>query len=219
MHAVESTMQAYYAARAREYDRVYEKPERQADLRVLQEWLPSLFRSSRLLEVACGTGYWTQFIAPQTREIVAVDTSPETIAIAQSRVPRNKVSFLVADAYDLPMDQGAFDAAFAGFWFSHVPKKRQSDFLRGLSATVARDSTVVFVDNLYVEGSNHAISDRDLEGNTYQLRTLDDGSVHRVLKNFPTEVELRTLIEPFGHGIRFRRLEYYWAVQYVAGQP
>jgi SAM-dependent methyltransferase len=219
MQAVESSMQAYYAARAREYDRVYDKPERQADLRVLKEWLPPLFRGSRLLEVACGTGYWTQFIAPQSRQIVAVDTSPETIAIAQSRVPRDKVSFLVADAYDLPLDQGPFDAAFAGFWLSHVPKKRQTDFLRGLSATVARGSTVVFVDNLYVEGSNHPISDRDHEGNTYQLRTLDEGSVHRLLKNFPTEAELRTLIEPFGHGIRFRRLDYYWAVQYVAGQP
>jgi demethylmenaquinone methyltransferase/2-methoxy-6-polyprenyl-1,4-benzoquinol methylase len=219
MRAVESSMQAYYAARAREYDRVYDKPERQADLRVLQEWLPPLFRDSRLLEVACGTGYWTQFIAPQTRQIVAVDTSPETIAIAQSRVPRDKVFFLVADAYDLPRDQGPFDAAFAGFWLSHVPKKRQTDFLLGLSATVASGSTVVFVDNLYVEGSNQPISERDQEGNTYQLRTLDDGSVHRVLKNFPTETELRTLIEPFGHGIRFRRLDYYWAVQYVAGQP
>jgi hypothetical protein len=34
--------------------------------------------------------------------------------------------------------------------------------------------------------SNTPISRRDADGNTYQRRTLDDGSVHEVLKNFPT---------------------------------
>jgi hypothetical protein len=33
MLSLETTMQSYYAQRAREYDRVYEKPERQADLK------------------------------------------------------------------------------------------------------------------------------------------------------------------------------------------
>ena len=34
-------MQGYYAARAPEYDRVYLKPERQADLRAIEAWLPA----------------------------------------------------------------------------------------------------------------------------------------------------------------------------------
>jgi len=212
-------MRSYYAARAREYDRVYEKPERQADIQLLREWLPSLFRGSRLLEVACGTGFWTQFIAPLADRIVAIDSAPETIAIAQSRVQRDKVSFVVGDAYDLPRDQGVFNAAFAGFWFSHVPRDRQAEFLCGLSGAVAPGSTVVLVDNLYVEGSNHPISERDAHGNTFQLRTLEDGSAHRVLKNFPTETELRSRIEGVGHSARFSQFEYYWAVQYVVGQP
>ena len=55
-------MQSYYAARAGEYDAVYEKPERQADLRQIEQWLPSALYGERLLEVACGTGYWTQFL-------------------------------------------------------------------------------------------------------------------------------------------------------------
>ena len=219
MATPEVSMHSYYAARAREYDRVYEKPERQADIQALRQWLPPLFRGSRLLEVACGTGFWTQFIAPLTEEVVAIDYAPETIAIAQSRVPRDKVSFLVGDAYDLPFDHGSFNAAFAGFWFSHVPKRRQHEFLSGLSAAIAPGASVVLIDNLYVEGSNHPISERDSDGNTFQERTLKDGTVHRVLKNFPTETELRTLTVGLGHGVIFTRFEYYWALQYVAGEP
>ncbi|MGZ5131740.1 MAG: class I SAM-dependent methyltransferase, partial [Caldimonas sp.] len=106
---------SYYAERAAEYDRVYDKPERQDDLRALKRRLPPLFSGTRLIEVACGTGYWTQFIAPGAREVVALDAAPETLAIARGRVGAN-VELLVGDAYDLPSDRGLFDAAFAGFW-------------------------------------------------------------------------------------------------------
>ena len=40
--AVEA-LQTYYARRAAEYERVYAKPERQADLRAIEEWLPAQF--------------------------------------------------------------------------------------------------------------------------------------------------------------------------------
>ncbi len=216
MPTIEASLQSYYAARAREYDRVYEKPERQDDIRSLRESLPSLFRGSRMLEVACGTGFWTQFIAPHTSEVVAIDYAPETLAVARSRVPRDKVSFLVGDAYDLPKDRGPFTAAFAGFWFSHIPKSRQREFLRGLSATVTPGATIVFIDNLYVDGINHPVAERDSEGNTFQLRWLEDGSVHRVLKNFPTEAELRELIKDFGHSITYTQVGYYWMARYIA---
>lgn len=210
-------MQSYYAARANEYDRVYDKPERQADVHAMQEWLPSLFVGSRLLEVACGTGFWTQFIAPLAEQVVALDYAPEVIAIAQSRVSPDKVSFIIGDAYNLPHDHGPFDAAFAGFWFSHVPKRRQREFLSGLSAVIAPGATVVLIDNLYVEGSNHPISEQDAEGNTFQARKLEDGSAHRVLKNFPTELELTEAISGLGHNAQYKQFKYYWAFQYVSG--
>lgn len=219
MGLAEVSMQSYYAARALEYDRVYEKPERQDDLRSLQAWLPDIFRSARVLEVACGTGFWTQFIAQAATSIIAVDSSPEVIAIAESRVPSGKVSFLLGDAYRLPLDKGPFNAAFAGFWFSHVPKARQREFLRGLGAAIEPGANVVLIDNLYVEGSNYPVTERDSDGNTYQTRILEDGSVHRVLKNFPTETELRELTHGLGRDVAYTRFNYYWAIQYVTTEP
>ena len=86
----ELVMQSYYAARANEYDRVYDKPERQADVHAMQEWLPSLFVGSRLLEVACGTGFWTQFIAPLAEQVVALDYAPEVMLLRNRAVPQIK---------------------------------------------------------------------------------------------------------------------------------
>src|SRR4051812_47324167 len=86
-----SPLQAYYAARANEYDKIYDKPERQADLRLIERWLPALLSGKTVLEVACGTGYWTRLIAPAASSVVAIDSAPETLRIAEQRVPAGNV--------------------------------------------------------------------------------------------------------------------------------
>jgi hypothetical protein len=106
------SLRAYYAARAAEYDRVYEKPERRNALTALRDWLPPRVAGHRLLEVACGTGYWTQLVAPVA------------------------------------------------------------------------------------------------------MRRLEDGSVHHVLKNFPTEAELKTAIAGIGDHPCVTLFEYYWAFEF-----
>ncbi|MEJ0007715.1 MAG: class I SAM-dependent methyltransferase [Steroidobacteraceae bacterium] len=205
----------YYAARATEYDDIYRKPERQADLRKIEGWLPPLFTNRRVLEVACGTGYWTQFIAPVADHVVALDTSAEVIEIAKTRVPIRRVTFHVADAYQLPTGLGICTAAFAGFWFSHVPKGRRREFLRGLNASLATGATVILLDNRYVSGSSSALSDVDSDGNTFQVRKLKDGSTHRVLKNFPSEPELKVALQDLDLAGIYTEWDHYWAVQYT----
>ena len=209
-----SALQSYYAARAPEYDRVYSKPERQTDLRAIERWLPPRFADKRVIEVASGTGYWTQFIAPVASHVVALDSAIETITIAKTRMPKTKVSFLVGDAYSIPENVGQFEAAFIGFWFSHVPKSKQQDFLLGLSARLEPGANVVLLDNRYVEGSSSSLTRRDADGNTFQTRKLGDGSTHTVLKNFPTETELRDLVTGLGERPIFTTWQYYWAFEY-----
>jgi demethylmenaquinone methyltransferase/2-methoxy-6-polyprenyl-1,4-benzoquinol methylase len=209
-------MQRYYAERAPEYDSVYAKPERQADLRLIERWLPEVFRGRTVLEIACGTGHWTQFIAPVADGVVAIDSARETIEIAKERVAPGKVEFVIGDAYALPALGRSFSAAFAGFWHSHVPKSRVREFLRGLHARLEPGARVVLLDNRFVEGSSTPIAERDGEGNTYQLRTLQDGTTHRVLKNFPSESELRSLTEGLCSGLRYHAWQHYWAVEYAA---
>jgi SAM-dependent methyltransferase len=212
-------MQAYYAARAAEYDAIYAKPERQRDLREIESWLPTVFRARTVLEVACGTGYWTRFIAPVAAHVVAVDSAVETIRIATARVPPEKVEFIVGDAYAVPDAGLQYQGGFAGFWYSHVPKSRVREFLLGFHARLEPGAKVVLLDNLFVEGSSTPISERDAEGNTYQTRILGNGTSHRVLKNFPSEGELRAATEGLCSQLRYRAWQHYWAVEYGANVP
>ena len=55
--STDTALTHYYAARAREYERIYAKPERQSDLERVKAQLPPLFAGCRVLEIACGTGY------------------------------------------------------------------------------------------------------------------------------------------------------------------
>ena len=209
----------YYAARAPEYDLVYKKPERQQDLRAIERWLPSAFAGRATLEVACGTGYWTQILASATSELVAVDASVEVLHMARARVRSPGVSFVLGDAYRLPMASRRFEAAFAGFWFSHVPLARIQEFLGSLHRALMPGAKVVLLDNRFVAGSSTPIAEQDGEGNSYQLRRLENGSVHRVLKNFPTELELRQAVAGSAGEIRFHAWQYFWALEYVVAPP
>ena len=215
-----SSLQSYYAARAAEYDAVYRKPERQPDLRQIERWLPSLLRDRRILEIACGTGYWTRFLEPVASSIVAIDSAEETLHIARQRVAPGKVSFAIGDAYAPAPPGRSFDAAFAGFWLSHVPRERLLEFLGALDAALEPGAKVVFLDNRFVPGSSSPIAERDASGNTYQWRGLSDGSKHRVLKNFPSETELHDLVGAgLGRSPRYTQWRYFWAFEYCVPAP
>lgn len=216
MTAPDASLGPYYAARAGEYERIYAKPERQADLRAIEKWLPPRFAGANVLEVACGTGYWTRFIAPVAASILAIDTAPETLCIARERIADPHVHLQVGDAYALPQPATRFDAAFAGFWFSHVPVHKRSAFLRGLNASLKPGARVVLLDNSYVEGSSSPIAKTDEQGNTYQMRRLDDGSVTRVLKNFPGPGDLLAAVAGLGKNASIKHWQHYWVLEYAA---
>lgn len=202
----------YYRRRAGEYEAFYAKPERQADLLLLKKKIAEILRNARVLEVACGTGYWTTVIANAASSVTATDAAQEPMNIARSKAyPKNNVTFVEADAYALPESLGRFDAAFAGFWWSHMPRERIAAFVASLHARLEPGATVLLLDNLYVEGNSTPISEIDTAGNTYQLRTLADGSTFRVMKNFPSKDELRVLLPAPVH---YRALQYHWLAQY-----
>ncbi|WP_029147048.1 bifunctional 2-polyprenyl-6-hydroxyphenol methylase/3-demethylubiquinol 3-O-methyltransferase UbiG [Methylophilus sp. 5] len=210
-----ATIESYYSARATEYDRVYLKPERQSDLREIERWLPTVFKGSSMIEIACGTGYWTQFLEPVVCELVAIDTSPETLAIASTRISASHVQFMIGDAYRPAVSPGHFSAAFAGFWLSHVPRENLGLFLNTLHQALLPGARVVFLDNRYVEGSSTPISEQDAWGNTYQIRRLEDGTAHRILKNFFTEQELRSAVSFSAIQFEFHTWQHFWAFEYV----
>jgi len=209
-------MVGYYADRAKEYERIYHKPERQADLRKLRDFVESTFSGADVYEVACGTGYWTEILTHSAASVFATDINEEVLAVARSKPIGNQwVTFQRADAYALPGLQRNCTGGFSGFWWSHIPKARIQNFLRDFHRVLSSGARVVFIDNVYVEGNSTPISRADEQGNTYQMRRLDDGSTHEVLKNFPTESDLYSAFESLAADVRVEFFRYYWILSYV----
>jgi SAM-dependent methyltransferase len=209
----------YYAERAPEYERVYEKPERQQELAALARLLRSRLAEEDLLEIACGTGYWTELLAPVVRSLVATDANAEVLELARLKsYPAGRVTLELADAYAPREIAGQFTAGFAGFWWSHVPRERLADFLGALHRRLGGGARMVFCDNRFSEGSSTPISRVDRAGNSYQQRRLDGGQEYEILKNFPEGSELvNVLAESGAIDVTLDELRYYWCVSYRIG--
>jgi SAM-dependent methyltransferase len=208
-------MRDYYARRAEYYERVYLQPERQPDLRAMERWLPRMFEGRRVLEIACGTGWWTQHGARHASDWLATDLNPATIDVARRKSMPASVRFATVDAYTFAgLEDGPFDGAFAGCWWSHVPRRRLAGWLDALHSRLDSGAQVVMLDNGYVQTSSTPITRRDLGGDTYQRRTLDDGTVHEVLKNFPTREQALEMLGQRAVEPTWVEYENYWTLAY-----
>ena len=213
----DAMMRDYYRQRAPDYEATYDRPERQADLAALRARLATCFAGRRMLDVACGTGYWSACFAPAAAEVVGVDANDAALEIASAknlRTTQAPVHFCVGDAYALLADLGTFEAAFVGFFWSHVPHVELAHFIASLHARLAPGARVVMLDNTYVEGSSTPIEFTDADGNAWQQRPLADGSVHHVLKNFPERAEMLAALLPHATATHWWRLDHYWWFEY-----
>lgn len=204
----------YYSRRVAEYEEIYAKPERQADLAALEALAVRSATGQSVLEIACGTGYWTARISRVAKRVVATDASLPALVFARSRVAP-PAHFVLADAFAPPPFLGSFSLALVGFWWSHVPTQLLSGFLTGLHAALTPSARVVLFDNRFVVGSSTPLSSVDSFGNTYQERVLTDGSRHSVLKNFPSAQQVvETVLSAGGRDTSVAELTYYWSVSY-----
>jgi ubiquinone/menaquinone biosynthesis C-methylase UbiE len=80
-----SDLVSYYKDRAKEYEKLYSKPERQEDLKNSATILQEIFADKQVIEIACGTGYWTEKIAATATSIFATDINESVIDIAKKK--------------------------------------------------------------------------------------------------------------------------------------
>ncbi|HSH00703.1 MAG TPA: class I SAM-dependent methyltransferase, partial [candidate division Zixibacteria bacterium] len=164
---------------------------------------------------ACGSGYWTQLLSPVAEQITATDGSEEMLDIAQAKnYLKPNVTFARWDAFELSQMSGVFDAALAGFWLSHVPRRRLHEFFDGLHSRLKPRSVVLLCDNNLVEGMGGEIIHQPDSDDTYKRRTLNDGTRHVIVKNYFTETDLRELLEPYAADITVYMGHWYWYVLY-----
>jgi|ERR1700677_3573175 2-polyprenyl-3-methyl-5-hydroxy-6-metoxy-1,4-benzoquinol methylase len=178
----------YYRRRAGEYDVTAYGDVAAARARIAR-LVAEMRPAGSVLEIACGTGLWTEALAGWADTVTAIDAAPEAVAIARDRVPQANVSFEVADVFAWAPGI-RYDVIFFSAWLSHVPESRFEPFWRLLGSLQARNGRVLFIDEHVDERGKEAyVAGRD----DVVERQLSDGSTFRVIKNFvdPAELELR----------------------------
>src|SRR5881398_1182631 len=108
----------YYQQRAAEYESIYHKPERQQDIAAATAVLQNIFTNKQVLEIACGTGFWTEKIAEVATSVHGTDINQPVIDIAkQKHYTKGNVSFELADIFQYHPTQ-VYDSLFGGFIWS-----------------------------------------------------------------------------------------------------
>jgi 2-polyprenyl-3-methyl-5-hydroxy-6-metoxy-1,4-benzoquinol methylase len=193
---------AYYRARAGEYDQWFFRqgrydrgPEHRAEwskeLDVIRVALAASLNDADILEIACGTGLWTEHLARHNRAVLAVDSSPEAIAISQNRIHAGDVQYEVADIFSWQSPR-LFDAVFFAFWLSHVPATALERFWGTIDSALKPGGRVFFVDSL-LEQTSTASDHRPVDRSGVVRRKLNDGREFDIVKVFyePATLERR----------------------------
>lgn len=193
----------YYAERVAIYDETAGYNDKVAEkLRTpIKERYRKLFAGHEILEIACGSGYWTRVIGEVAKSVLAIDINSSMINLARKRCRRlHNVKFHLSDAFTLQGVPDHFTAAFAIWWWSHMPKSEIRTFLTALHSKLVPGALVLFTDQLPGADFPRRI---DADGNNIEYRSLQDGRIFEVVKNHPTATELAEVLGTVADQIKY----------------
>lgn len=216
----------YYRARAGEYDQWWLRQGRYdrgatlnaqwfAEAGIVSSALAAFRPSGQVLELACGTGIWSEQLLRFASHLTALDGSPEMLAINANRLNSHGVSYLEADLFQW-RPAGQFDTVFFAFWLSHVPPERFAEFWRLVLSCLAPGGRVFFVDSRYEPtstASDHRLPEPDA---TTLRRRLNDGREFQIYKFFYDPSELTERLRELGWDFDVQQTDHYFL--YGSGQ-
>ncbi|MCP3466070.1 MULTISPECIES: bifunctional 2-polyprenyl-6-hydroxyphenol methylase/3-demethylubiquinol 3-O-methyltransferase UbiG [unclassified Bradyrhizobium] len=206
-------IKTYYKHRAFEYDDIYKLRRRQADLAWLRRWVTRHVKGKTVLEVAAGTGYWTQVCSRSARQVVATDYNANTLTVAAGRRLGSQVSFVTADAFRLPAFETRFEVGMAVLWWSHLKQREQEKFIAQFLSRLAPGAKLLLVDEVYRRGTaKNPISRLDRFGDRYEIRVGKDDVLYEIVKNYPADDDLKRALSDHCDQVRITRLRHFWAI-------
>jgi SAM-dependent methyltransferase len=203
----------FYRARAPEYDEWWQRTGRydrgksqllewQRQVATVEDSLDSFGVKGKVLELAGGTGWWTQRLSQTADRLTVVDASPEALALNRERVGRSDVTYVVADLFDWQPD-ATYDVVFFSFWLSHVPRTRFREFWSLVHSCLHASGRVFLIDNRNDPVGDPTASDPYVikYDTDLHLRRIRDGSQYRVVKVMYEPGELKSLIAAEGWSV------------------
>jgi SAM-dependent methyltransferase len=192
---------AYYRARASEYDQEFQG----AHVPGLVEALDAAAPRGRVLELACGTGAWTQsLVMHPVDSILAVDAAPEMLELHAQRITDARVTRQQADLFSWHAP-GTFDFVTFAFWLSHVPPARFEGFWELVRSAAGPGGRVFFVD----QDERGLAFEKPTTDDDYPVvrRTLQNGTVMSAIKVYHRPAELAARLRVLGWEITVAAVE------------
>jgi SAM-dependent methyltransferase len=97
----------------------------------------------RVLELGCGTGYFTRELARSGANIVAIDVSPELLEIARANCSAPNVQYQIQNAYSLSYAEAVFDSIVGSSVLHHLEIK---EALRNIYRVLKPAGTIYFTE-------------------------------------------------------------------------
>lgn len=120
---------SYYKDRAKEYEKIYSKPERQDELLLAGQILQEIFCNKDVFEIACGTGYWTEKVSKTAHSILVTDVNESVIEIAKSKKYSPAIAeFQIEDIFNFT-NADKHESLFGGFIWSHLIMQDLPNFI------------------------------------------------------------------------------------------
>jgi ubiquinone/menaquinone biosynthesis C-methylase UbiE len=190
----------YYRERATEYDATALGDDEATAHPLAQELracpantMARLAPCEQALELACGTGIWTRPLLTVARYILAVDASPEMLALNRAKVADARVRYQLADLFTWEAESPV-DLAFAAMWFSHVPSERLPPMLATLRRAVRPGGQLCIID----EPDSSPVRPPATEDPDLEMRELRDGRQFQIVKIYWPPQRLAALCRDAG---------------------
>ncbi len=198
----------YYSARAEEYDEWFYRTGRYDrgeeinqrwfnEVAVVKSALYQINAVENILELACGTGIWTQELLNIGKQITALDASQEVIEINRRKLGATNIEYRQVDLFSWQPD-AEYDLVFFSFWLSHVPPTLVDSFLAKVYKSVRVGGQVFIIDSRFEPTStakNHILEN---DGDIYITRKLNNEQEFKIVKIFYQPEELRDKLTQVG---------------------
>lgn len=187
---------------------------RRAALRAL-----SVARGRSVLELAGGTGIYTEPLARLAHSLTVVDASPESLVLNRRRTDGiAAVRYVEADIFAWePADR--YEVVVCAFWLSHVPRSLFESFWTLVEACLTATGTVVVIDarapvgDAPSSGKENFFSEDRIDGSV-SVRCLPDGSAHRIVRILWHPDQLTTELGRLGWDAKFD--DSHWLIGHIS---
>lgn len=133
-----------------------------AEKRVLLDRLGDRLGGGRLLEIGCGGGRWTEWLAPRFDAVVAADISPGMVERARERITAAGLTHvtLIAASMEQLAPEGLFDVVYLGSCLHYMGEEAIDEGLAMVAAHTAPGALLLSRDTVSTSEQTFARSER-----------------------------------------------------------